>query len=357
MLLFERLLEIFLYMRSAHTLSYVGSKRCVTLFTGLARNPFCYHRVVTPIPVILDVDPGYDDALALMLACGAPEMEVRAVTTVAGNVSLEKTTRNALRVLSLIGHVDVPVGVGAEAPLARPLHTSEHIHGESGLDGPELPEPAFAPDGRGAVRLIADVVEASAEPVTLIPVGPLTNVATFLEEYPRLKDNVSWIVLMGGSVGPGNTTPAAEFNIYVDPEAASIVFGSGLPVTMVGLDVTREAIAGPEEVRRVRSLGRVGEVAAELVTFCAGAYRGGYRHGGGLPIHDAVAVAAAVEPRILKACSMRVEIECQSELTRGETVCDVHGVWGKPPNVEVGLELDRMAFFEILYRSLGKLVA
>ena len=356
MLLFERLLENFLYVQNTHTLSYVASRKRVTLFTGLVRNPFCYHRVVTPIPVILDVDPGYDDALALMLACGAPELEVRAVTTVAGNVSLEKTTRNALRVLSLIGHVDVPVGAGAEAPLARPLHTSEHIHGESGLDGPELPEPAFAPDGRGAVRLIADIVEASAEPVTLIPMGPLTNVATFLEEHPHLKNNVSRIVLMGGSVGPGNTTPAAEFNIYVDPEAASVVFGSGLPIKMVGLDVTREATAGPEEVRRLRGLGRVGEVAAELVTFCAGSYRGVYRHDG-LPIHDAVAVAAVVEPGLLKTCPMRVEIECQSELTRGETVCDVQGVWGKPPNADVGLELDRAAFFEILYRALGKLVA
>ena len=291
-----------------------------------------------------------------MLACGAPELEVRAVTTVAGNVSLEKTTRNALRVLSLIGYVNVPVGAGAETPLARPLHTAEHIHGESGLDGPELPEPAFAPDERGAVRLIADVVEASAEPITLVPTGSLTNVASFLEEHPHLKDNVSRIVLMGGSVGLGNTTPAAEFNIYVDPEAASVVFRSGLPVTMVGLDVTREATAGPEEVRRLRDLGRVGEVAAELVTFCAGAYRRVYPFGG-LPVHDAVAVAAVVELGILKTCPMRVEIECQSELTRGETVCDVNGVWGKPPNAEVGLELDREAFFEILYRSLGKFVA
>ena len=268
---------------------------------------------------------------------------------------MEKTTRNALRVLSLIGHVDVPVGAGVEAPLVRPLHTAEHIHGESGLDGPELPEPAFAADGRGAVRLIADVVESSGEPITLVPTGPLTNVATFLEEYPQLKENVSRMVLMGGSVGPGNTTPAAEYNIYVDPEAASIVFGSGLPVTMVGLDVTREATAGPEEVRRLRNLGRVGEVAVELVTVCAGAYSRVYRSGG-LPIHDAVAVAAVIELGIIESCPMRVEIECHGELTRGETVCDVHGVWGKPSNTEVGLELDREVFFEILYRSLGKLV-
>ena len=317
---------------------------------------FCYHRAMASTPVILDVDPGHDDAMAIMLACGAPELEVRAVTTVAGNVSLEKTTRNALRVLTLIGRDDVPVGTGAEAPLARPLHTAENIHGESGLDGHELAEPTFVPDGRGAVQLMADVLEASEEPATLVPVGPLTNIATFLEEHVALKEKIKQIVLMGGSIGPGNTTPAAEFNIYVDPEAAKIVFGSGLPITMVGLDVTHEATAGPEEVRRLRAMGRVGEVAAELVTFFAGTYRRVYGFSGP-PIHDAVAVAAVVEPGILKTRPIRVEVECRSELTRGETVCDLRGVWDKPPNAEVALELDREAFFEILYRSLGKLVA
>ncbi len=311
---------------------------------------------MAPTPVILDVDPGHDDALALMLACGAPELEVRAVTTVAGNVPLGKTTRNALRVLALIGRGDVPVGVGAEAPLARPLHTAENIHGESGLDGPELAEPTFAPDGRGAVRLMADLVEASAEPITLVPTGPLTNVATFLEEHPRLKNNISRIVLMGGSMGLGNTTPAAEFNVYVDPEAARIVFESGLPITMVGLDVTHEAGAGPEAIERLRALGPVGEVAAELVTFFAGTYRKVYGSDAP-PIHDAVAVAAVVEPGILKTRPMRVEIECESQLTRGETICDLHGIWSRPPNAEVALELDREAFFEVLYRSLGELVA
>jgi inosine-uridine nucleoside N-ribohydrolase len=311
---------------------------------------------MVPTPVILDVDPGHDDAIAIMLACGAPELEVRAVTTVAGNVPLEKTTRNALRILTLIGRGDVPVGMGTEAPLVRPLHTAENIHGESGLDGPELAEPAFTPDKRRAVRLIADVVEASAEPITLVPTGPLTNVATFLEEHPHLEANISRIVLMGGSIGPGNTTPAAEFNIYVDPEAASIVFGSGLPIMMVGLDVTHEATAGPEEVQRLWDLGRVGEVAAELATFFTSTYKRVFGFEAP-PIHDAVAVAAVVEPEILKTRPMRVEIECRGELTRGETVCDLRGVWGKPPNADVGLELDREVFFEILYRSLGKLVA
>jgi len=307
---------------------------------------------MAPEPVILDVDPGHDDAIAIMLACGAPELDVRAVTTVAGNVPLEKTTRNALKVLSFLGRTGIPVGAGAAAPLVRTLRTAEHIHGESGLDGADLPEPAFVPDGRDAVRLTADVVGESPEPVTLLPVGPLTNVATFLEEHPCLKQNIRRVVLMGGSIGPGNVTPAAEFNVYVDPEAARIVFESGLPITMVGLDVTREATAGPEEVERLRSMGRAGEVAAGLATYY---YARAYRKTYGLtapPIHDPVAVVAVVEPAILRTQPMRVEVECEGALTRGETVCDFYGVTGRPPNAEVGVGLDRDAFFEVLYRSL-----
>jgi inosine-uridine nucleoside N-ribohydrolase len=214
---------------------------------------------VSPKPVILDVDPGHDDAVALMLACGHPDLDLLAVTTVAGNVPIEKTTRNTLRVLSLVGCTDVPVGVGASEPLKRPLHTAEDIHGKSGLDGSEeIPEATFGPDERGAVALIADTLLASPEPVTLVPVGPLTNIATFLREHPDLKDRIARISLMGGSMGHGNTTPAAEFNIYVDPEAAHEVFESGLPITMSGLDVTHQAGAGHEERERLRATGRVG---------------------------------------------------------------------------------------------------
>ena len=171
------------------------------------------------------------------------------MTTVAGNVPLEKTTRNALRILSLIGRPEVPVAAGASSPLYRPLHTAEKIHGESGLDGPEIPDSFFAPDERGAVELIADTLRTAPEPVTLVPVAPLTNVALFLREHPELKERVARISLMGGSIGLGNTTPAAEFNVYVDPEAAREVFESGLPITMSGLDVTHRAGAGPPRGR------------------------------------------------------------------------------------------------------------
>jgi len=304
--------------------------------------------------VILDVDPGHDDAVALMMACGAPDLEVVAVTTVAGNVPLEKTTRNALRILSLIGHTGIPVAAGASAPLERPLYTAENIHGDSGLDGPDLPEPAFDTDERGAVALMADTLRAAPGPVTLIPVGPLTNIALLLREHPGLKDRISRISLMGGSVGLGNTTPAAEFNVYVDPEAAREVFESGLPITMSGLNVTHEAGAGPRERERLRSAGRFGGVVAELLEFFAAAYEMSFGFDAP-PLHDAVAVAAVLRPGILTTRPMRVDVECGSDLTRGETVCDLHGVTARPPNAEVGVELDHDGFFELLYKSLARL--
>jgi inosine-uridine nucleoside N-ribohydrolase len=309
---------------------------------------------MSPTPVILDVDPGHDDAVAVMLACGAPALDLLAVTTVAGNAPLEKTTRNALRVLSLIGHTDVPVAAGASTPLYRPLHTAEDIHGESGLDGPKIPDPSFEPDERTATDLIADTLREAPEPVTLIPTGPLTNVATFLREHPELKDRVAHISLMGGSIGLGNTTPAAEFNVYVDPEAAREVFESGLPITMSGLDVTHQAGAGPAERENLRSLGRIGAVVAELLEFFAGTYERVYGFGAP-PLHDAVAVATVMELGLLQTRPMRVDVECESELTRGESVCDFYGVTGKPPNAEVGVELDREGFFDLLYRVLGRL--
>ena len=309
---------------------------------------------MSPKPVILDVDPGHDDAVAIMMACGSPGLDLRAVTTVAGNATLPKTTRNALRVLSLIGRTDVPVGVGASGPLERSLRTAENIHGESGMDGPEIPDATFEPDSRNAVELIADTLRESPEPVGLIPVGPLTNVAAFLKAHPDLKEKISRVSLMGGSMGLGNTTPAAEFNIYVDPEAAREVFESGLPITMCGLDVTHQAGAGSDERDRLRGLGGVGGLVAGFLDFFAAAYEGVYGFDAP-PLHDPVAVAATLEPDLLTTRRMNVGVECEGELTRGETVCDLHGVTGKPPNADVGLELDREGFFDLLHDSLRRL--
>jgi inosine-uridine nucleoside N-ribohydrolase len=197
-------------------------------------------------------------------------------------------------------------------------------------------------------------LRASPEPVTLVPVGPLTNVATLLREHPELKERIARISLMGGSIGLGNTTPAAEFNVYVDPEAAREVFESGLPITMSGLDVTHQAGAGRAEREKLRSLGRIGGVVAELLEYFASTYESVFGFDAP-PLHDAVAVAAVLEPGLLKTHAMRVDVECESELTRGETVCDFYGVTGRSPNAEVGVELDREGFFELLYRTLERL--
>jgi inosine-uridine nucleoside N-ribohydrolase len=201
------------------------------------------------------------------------------------------------------------------------------------------------------VALIADTLRSSTEPVNLIPVGPLTNIAAFLREHPDLRDSVAHISLMGGSMGLGNTTPAAEFNIYVDPEAAREVFESGLPITMSGLDITHQAGAGPLERMRLRATGRVGGVVAGFLDYFAATYESVFGFDAP-PLHDPVAVAAVLEPGLLKTRPMRVDIECESDLTRGETVCDFYGVTGRAPNAEVGLDLDHRGFFDLLYGVL-----
>ncbi|HBL8930507.1 TPA: nucleoside hydrolase, partial [Enterobacter hormaechei] len=189
-------------------------------------------------PIILDCDPGHDDAIALVLALASPELDVKAITSSAGNQTPDKTLRNVLRMLTLLKRTDIPVAGGAVKPLMRELIIADNVHGESGLDGPALPEPDFAPQNCTAVELMAKVLRESAEPVTLVATGPQTNVALLLNSHPELHSNIARIVIMGGAMGLGNWTPAAEFNIFVDPEAAEIVFQSGLPIVMAGLDVT-----------------------------------------------------------------------------------------------------------------------
>ena len=296
------------------------------------------------IPIILDCDPGHDDAIALLLALASPEVELVGVTTVHGNQTLEKTTDNALRVLALVGREDVPVAAGADRPLVRELQVAAHVHGESGLDGPALPDRASEPVDQHAVDFL---VERVTPETVLVPVGPLTNVALALERGIA----PARIVLMGGAIAEGNMTPAAEFNIWADPEAAERVFRSGLDVTMIGLDVTHGALLTPPWAERFRAAGRVGTFVAELVEFFKRYHARTYGWDGA-PIHDAVALAHAFRPGIVRTEHVNVEIETQSELTRGRTVADRWHRTERAPNAHVGVEIDADAFFELLLERI-----
>jgi inosine-uridine nucleoside N-ribohydrolase len=269
---------------------------------------------VTSTPVLLDCDPGHDDAIALLLALASPEIELLGVTTVAGNQTLEKTTANAIRV----------------------------------LDGPDLPPPQREPLEQHAVDFLAE----HAAGATLVAVGPLTNVALLLARYPDA--GPKRIVLMGGSIGLGNVTPAAEFNIWADPEAAARVFASGLDVTMIGLDVTHEALLLDEHVERLRASGRTGQMVAELYDFFHRFHARTYGFAGS-PIHDAVTVAHVIRPDLVRTEHRHVEVECDSELTRGRTVVDLWRRTGNEPNAHVGIGIDGDRFVELLLERLTTL--
>ena len=300
-------------------------------------------------PVILDCDPGHDDAIALLLALASPEIDLLGVTTTYGNQTLEKTTANALRVLELAGRTDIPVAAGADRPLARELVVAAHVHGESGLDGPALPEASTSPATHDAVAFIAERIRGSDRPVTLVPTGPLTNIARYLETHGS--DGIDRIVLMGGSIAEGNFTPAAEFNIWCDPEAAARVFSSGLDVTMIGLDVTHKAILGPPIEKRLRAAGRIGTFVAELNVYFSRYHERTYGWDGA-PIHDAVAVAHVVRPGLVETRHRNVEIERDSELCRGRTVVDLWRRTDRAPNAHVGVDLDSTAFFDLLVERI-----
>ena len=303
-------------------------------------------------PIILDCDPGHDDAIALLLALASPELDLLGVTTVYGNQTLEKTTANVLRVLELAGRSDVPVAAGSEAPLERELVVAAHVHGESGLDGPALPPPTTEPVSRDAVVWIAEAIRNASSPVTLVPTGPLTNIARYLAEHGG--EGIERVVLMGGAIAEGNMTPAAEFNIWADPEAAQAVFDAGLDVTMIGLDVTHRAVTGPDVQDRLRETGPIGVFVAELVDFFTVYHRQTYGWDGA-PIHDAVVVAHLLVPGLVETKRRNVEVERTSELCRGRTVVDLWRRTDRPPNAHVGVDLDASAFFDLLVDRIAKL--
>ena len=304
------------------------------------------------IPVILDCDPGHDDAIALLLALASPEVEVLGVTTVHGNQTLSKTTANALRVLDLAGRGEIAVAAGADRPLERELTVASHVHGESGLDGPALPAASRGPLEEGAVEFMARAIAASPLPVTLVPTGPLTNVALLLERTGGA--NVERVVLMGGSIAEGNMTPAAEFNIWADPEAAAAVFRAGIDTTMIGLDVTHRAVTTPALQQRLRASGTTGAFVADLVEFFTVFHRETYGWEGA-PIHDAVAVAHVIQPGIVTTIPCNVEIELESDLCRGRTVVDRWQRTGRHPNAHVGIDLETGRFFELLLERIARL--
>jgi inosine-uridine nucleoside N-ribohydrolase len=304
--------------------------------------------------ILLDCDPGHDDAIALLLALASPEVRLLGVTTVAGNQTLEKTTANAIRVLDHVGRADVPVAAGAARPLVREQRVAAEVHGESGLDGPALPPPSRAPERTHAVDWIADMVRAHPRPLTLVATGPLTNVALFLARYPELAGGLEGVVLMGGAIGQGNVTPAAEFNVWADPEAASRVFQSGVDLTMVGLDVTHRALMRPAHAQQLSHAGRAGRLVAELFSFYAQFHRRDYGWDGA-PVHDAVAIAHVIDPSLLTTSHCGVIVDTGPELSRGRTHVDLRDHAGWDRNCHVAVDIDSDRFLELLVSRLSAL--
>lgn len=304
-----------------------------------------------PIPILLDGDPGHDDAIAWMLAASSPDLKILSVTSSSGNQTIEKTTNNALRVMALLG-IDAPMAAGAVKPLISPPAPGPEVHGDSGLDGADLPEPAQEPVDMPAAELMAQVIKASPDPVTLVPTGPLTNIAALFLAHPEVKENIERISLMGGGVTHGNWVPAAEFNILLDPEAADIVYRAGIPITMAGLDVTEKAMLLPSDFARIRAVGgRVATVYADLLEFF---YR--YHHSlgyPGAPIHDGVAVAWLLKPELFQGRDMHVDVETGGTYSRGATIGDPYGLSGKAPNAFVLSGVDRPAFADLFVEAVS----
>lgn len=306
------------------------------------------------LPIILDCDPGHDDAIALVLALASPELEVKAVTSSAGNQTPEKTLRNVLRMLTLLKRSDIPVAGGAVKPLMRDLIIADNVHGETGLDGPALPEPGFAPQNCTAVELMAKVLRESPEPVTLVATGPQTNVALLLNSHPELHAKIARIVIMGGAMGLGNWTPAAEFNIYVDPEAAEIVFQSGIPVVMAGLDVTHRAQIMADDIERFRAINNpVARTVAELLDFFMEYHKTEKWGFQGAPLHDPCTIAWLLKPEIFTTARRWVGVETQGKYTQGMTVVDYFMLSGNEPNTDIMLDIDRQAFVDLLAERLA----
>lgn len=276
------------------------------------------------------------------------------MTSSAGNQTPDKTLRNVLRMLTLLKRPDIPVAGGALKPLMRELIIADNVHGESGLDGPALPEPGFAAQSCTAVELMANILRDSVEPVTIVATGPQTNVALLLNSHPELHAKIERIVIMGGAMVLGNWQPAVEFNIYVDPEAAEIVFQSGLPVVMAGLDVTHKAQIHVEDIERFRRIGNpISTIVAELLDFFLEYHKDEKWGFVGAPLHDPCTIAWLLKPEIFTTVERWVGVETQGKYTQGMTVVDFYNLTGKQPNATVMLDVDRQAFVDLLAERLA----
>lgn len=305
------------------------------------------------LPILIDCDPGHDDAVMLMLAFGSGLFDIKAITTSAGNQTQEKTLKNAMKIITLMG-ADIPVYKGSERPLFRELIIADNVHGEMGLDGPILPEPVLKTEPLSAVEAIAAILTESSEKITIVPTGPLTNIAAFLLAYPHLKPKIERISLMGGGAFRGNITPTAEFNMYVDPEAAAIVFRSGVPITMCGLDVTHKALVFQDDIERFRAIGnKSGKVVAELMDFFSIYYRRERPElNGGAALHDPCSIAWLIDPSMFTSKPCYVDVEVNGTLTAGTTVVDFFDVLKKAPNVEFAYDIDRQKYIQLIYEAV-----
>jgi purine nucleosidase len=311
-----------------------------------------------PTRIIIDTDPGQDDAVAILLALSSPEeIEVLGITTVAGNVGLAQNSRNALKVVELSGRTEVPVFAGCPTPLRRPLVTAEHVHGRTGLDGPELPEPQKRLESVHAVDFIIETLRAEpARTITLCALGPLTNIALALIKAPDIADHITQIVMMGGAYFEvGNMTPAAEFNIFVDPEAADIVLRAGVPIVMASLDITHKVLSTHERIAAIHALGnRAGIAVADMLSFSERFDLAKYGWPGA-PLHDPCTTAYLLQPDLFEGREINVSIEVQSDLTRGMTVADYWQITDRPKNVFFLSAVDATRFYALLTERLARL--
>jgi purine nucleosidase len=309
------------------------------------------------LPIIIDTDPGQDDAVAILLALGSPELDVVGITTVAGNVPLGLTSRNARMICELAGRRDIPVFAGADRPLLRDLVTAEYVHGKTGIDGPSLPEPTMPLDPRHGVDFIIDtVMSRPSGTMTLCPLGPLTNIALALSREPRLVPRIRQIVLMGGGYFEGgNVTPVAEFNIFVDPQAAQIVFRSTVPTVVLPLDCTHKALTSASRVAAIRAIGtKVSDATADWLDFFERFDEQKYGTDGG-PLHDPCVIAYLLKPDLFKGRDANIEVETASELTMGMTVIDWWGVTDRPKNALVMGDVDADGLFALITERIARL--